>query len=136
MVGLFDGIKVFFQARFKLVNVFNVGDDKRTTNDFFANRRNPDSVAVSHKALYRSIINCTSEPAISELDGGICQLKRNVAVFSIGEPSGYAKCNHVQPKPKNQLFHKPAPRVVISFIHSRIPFVLYHNHSIDGVITS
>ncbi len=43
-----------------------------------------------HKALYRSIIvDCTSEPTISELDGGICQLKRNVAVFSIGRPSGY-----------------------------------------------
>nr|DAX20257.1 MAG TPA: hypothetical protein [Caudoviricetes sp.] len=136
MVGLFGRFKVFFQTRLKLVNIFNVRDDKRTTNDFFANRRNPDGIAISHKALYRSIIDCTSEPAVSELDGGICQLKRNVAVFSIGDPSGYTKCNHVQPKPKNQLFYEPLFRQMILFIHLRVPFVLYHNHSIDRVITS
>ena len=34
MVGLFGRFKVFFQTRLKLVNIFNVGDDKRTTNDF------------------------------------------------------------------------------------------------------
>ncbi len=34
MVGLFGRFKVFFQTRLKLVNIFNVGDDKRAINDF------------------------------------------------------------------------------------------------------
>ncbi len=46
----------YFQTRLKLIIIFNVGDDKRTTNDFSPIVINPDGIAISHKALYRSII--------------------------------------------------------------------------------
>ncbi len=74
MVGLF----IHFSDETKLVNI-NVGDDRESTNIFSANRRNPDGTGYfSHKSpLSPPIIDCTSEPTISELDGGVCQLKRN-----------------------------------------------------------
>ncbi len=73
------------------------------------------NIAISHKALYRSIIDCTSRP-VSELDGGDLSAQRNVAVFSIGRQAVFC-LNHVQPKPKNQLLYKPFFRQMILFIH-------------------
>ncbi len=54
----------------------------------FANRH-VDGIAISHKTLYRSIIDCTARPTILN-DGGICQLKETLRYF-LGEPSGYTK---------------------------------------------
>ncbi len=87
-----------------------------------------------HTKPYRSILIVRVSLPISELDGGICQLKRNVAVFSIGEPSGYTKCNSCAAKTKTSFLYKPSVGQMILFIHLRVPSVLYHNHSIDRVI--
>ncbi len=74
MVGLF-GIWLYFSRRDpNSSNIFNVGDDKRTTNDFFANVVILMVLPFRTKPLYRSIIDCTSEPPFLELDGGIGQL--------------------------------------------------------------
>ncbi len=49
-------IQSIFQTRLKLVNIFNVGDQQANRNDF-----SPivviDGIAISRKALYRSIID-------------------------------------------------------------------------------
>ncbi len=79
MVGYLADLRYFSKMRLKLVNIFNVGSE--ITTIFFANRRNPDGIAISHKALCRSIIDCTSEPTISELDGGIVSSKERCGIF-------------------------------------------------------
>ncbi len=65
---------------------FHVGDDKRTTTIFSPIVVIPMVLPFAQSPLSFDT-DCTSDFTISELDGGICQLKRNVAVFSIGEPS-------------------------------------------------
>ncbi len=52
MVGyLADSRWLFSRRDSNSLNIFNVGDDKRTNTIFSANRRNPDGIAISHKAL-------------------------------------------------------------------------------------
>lgn len=136
MVGLFGRFKVFFQMRLKLVNIFNVRDDKRSANNLFSDGCNSDGIAISHEPLYGSVIDGAGKFSVPIFNGSICQFKGDATVFPVGKPCCYTECQYVKPKPKNQLFHKPAPRGVISFVHSRVPFVLYHNHSIDRTKTS
>ncbi len=132
MVGLFE---------------FKVFSDETQTRQYFQCRNDseppmifrqsscPDGIAISHKALYRSIIDCTwSLPFLNLMAVSVESSKETLRYFSMGRPSG-CKCNHVRQNQKTEIFISHSLDRWYCLTHLRVPFVLYHNHSIDRVIT-